>query len=252
MKGFIAALMFFTRIPLWRWLTVPPQEFKHIVSYWSLAGWLTGGVMAGVYLLSSMVFSSSAAIILALIARLLLTGALHEDGFADFFDGFGGGSDRTSTLRIMKDSHIGSYGVLSLILYYLLAWQILNTLPSYQITASVLLVGDPLCKAICSFTINLLPYARKEEESKAKIIYNRLSAGECLISIIAGILPLCVLPLHFLPAIIVPIIVFALLIRLMRHKIGGYTGDCCGAAFIICEVSFWLACSGIFSQLRFY
>lgn len=102
MNNLLAALMFFTRLPFWRICTVPSECFRHVVSYWSLCGWLTGGVMALSFWVFSTWFPLPVAVLLALCARLFLTGALHEDGLADFFDGFGGGRDREGILRIMK------------------------------------------------------------------------------------------------------------------------------------------------------
>ena len=104
-----AALTFFTRLPWWRLRQVPADSFKRLVAYWPLAGWLTGGVMALVYWITVMAGHPFLfGILLAWIARLLLTGALHEDGLADFIDGFGGGRTRQHTLDIMKDYHIGT------------------------------------------------------------------------------------------------------------------------------------------------
>ena len=116
MDSFFASLMFFTRLPWWRLRSVPKEAFEHVVDWWPLIGWLTGGVMSAVFLAASLLgFAPAVAALLAISARLLLTGALHEDGLADFCDGFGGGSTRERTLFIMKDSHIGTYGVLGLI-----------------------------------------------------------------------------------------------------------------------------------------
>ena len=120
MNQILAAFIFFTRLPFWKIKSVPDECFKHVVSYWSFSGWLTGGIMAICFWGISQILPVPIAVIAALTVRLLITGALHEDGLADFFDGFGGGRDRESTLRIMKDSHIGTYGVLGLIIYYLM------------------------------------------------------------------------------------------------------------------------------------
>ena len=121
----LAALIFFTRLPFWRITEVPAAYFKRVVDYWPFVGWLTGVIMAGTLWLSAQFLPMSTAVILALLARLLVTGALHEDGLADFCDGFGGGTSREKILSIMKDSHIGSYGVLGLIIYYLFAKSLL-------------------------------------------------------------------------------------------------------------------------------
>lgn len=236
----LAAFIFFTRLPFWRLREVPAACFKHVVGYWPLTGWLTGGTMAGVLWLASHLLPLPVALLLALISRLLLTGALHEDGLADFFDGFGGGTTRERTLAIMKDSHIGSYGVVGLIFYFLLSWSLLVSAP-LPLLYGVLIAGDVWSKFVASQIINFLPYARKEEDSKAKVIYNRMSVYEWAVAFVCGILPL------FLwfglqpwwPALL-PVFVFISLCLLMKRRIQGYTGDCCGAAFLLCEVSFYL------------
>ena len=129
MKHVLAALIFFTRLPFWRLGEVPAEYYKNVVRYWPYVGWLTGGIMAAVYLGATCVLPKSCAVVLALTARLLVTGALHEDGFADFADGFGGGTNRSRILEIMKDSHIGTYGVIALIVYYILFTGIASSLP---------------------------------------------------------------------------------------------------------------------------
>ncbi len=238
MKDFFAALMLFTRLPLWRWISVPTESFKNVVSYWSLCGWITGGSMALVFWGASQILSADISIVLALLTRLLLTGALHEDGLADFFDGFGGGTDKTSILRIMKDTHIGTYGVLSLIGYYLSAFVLLKSLP-VTIIPMTLLCGDTFCKWVVSHLILLLPYARKEEDSKVKIVYNRMKTKEIILSAIGGLLPLIFFPFKLFPTLLFPVILFAMLYRLINKKLQGYTGDCMGAVFLLCEVMFW-------------
>ena len=111
-----AALIFFTRLPFWRLYQPPKESYRAVVEYWPLTGWLTGGLMAVTLWVGSLYLPYILAVLMAIIVRLLVTGALHEDGLADFCDGFGGGgSDRERILAIMKDSHIGTYGVLGLI-----------------------------------------------------------------------------------------------------------------------------------------
>ena len=131
MDALLASLMFFTRLPWWRLRTVPKEAFEHVVDYWPLVGWLTGGTMALTFAVAiSAGISPAVAALLAIAARMLLTGALHEDGLADFCDGFGGGTTRERTLAIMKDSHIGTYGVLGLLISLGLLWACIATLPS--------------------------------------------------------------------------------------------------------------------------
>ena len=84
MKHLFASFMFFTRLPFWRLASVPADSFKHVVPYWPVVGWLTGGVLAGVFWLTAGVFPAAVAWLLAVVARLFITGCLHEDGLADF------------------------------------------------------------------------------------------------------------------------------------------------------------------------
>ena len=235
----LAAFIFFTRLPFWRLKEVPAECFKHVVPYWPWVGWLTGGMMVFVLWLGAQVMPISLAWTLAIVTRLLITGGLHEDGLADFFDGFGGGTTRERTLTIMKDSHIGTYGVISLIIYFLLMLEMRN-LP-LSLLCTLVFCGDCWGKFCASQLINFLPYARKEEDSKAKVVYNRMNRHEILISALGGTIPFLILhPFHLWMALISSILVLIFLIRLMKRRIQGYTGDCCGATFLLCELSFYL------------
>lgn len=200
----LAAFIFFTRLPFWRIKEVPAKYFKRIVPYWPLAGWLTGGITVGVLWIAAQILPISIAWVLAILSRLLITGCLHEDGLADFFDGFGGGTTKERTLAIMKDSQIGSYGVIGLIVYFLLLFLLLENLP-LKLICVLVICGDCWSKFCASQIINYLPYARKEEESKAKNVYDRMTWQELLTGFICGFLPIILfLPIDFWPVMIAP------------------------------------------------
>ncbi|WP_434778292.1 adenosylcobinamide-GDP ribazoletransferase [Neisseria sp. Ec49-e6-T10] len=242
-----AAFMFFTRLPLYKVVTVPSDYFKDLTHYWALTGWLTASVMAITLYISAQFLPLSIAVILAIVSRLLLTRALHEDGLADFFDGFGGGGTKERILVIMKDSHSGSFGVIALIIYFLLFHQTIYALP-LKLACFALLAGDPLAKFIASLITFRLPYARKEEESKIKIIYNKMSVGIVIFSAVTGLLPLVLLfPPPYWFACILPILMFIGLTALMQKRIQGYTGDCCGALCLLIELSFYLSIAGLYT-----
>lgn len=240
MLRILAAFIFFTRLPFWRLAEVPANYFKNVVSRWALVGWLTAGLSVAVFYTGTLILPVNVALLLAISMRLLVTGCLHEDGLADFIDGFGGGTSRERILSIMKDSHIGSYGVIGLILYFGFLYTLLNDLPPALI-GSAILAGDPFSKGVAGMIINCLPYARKEEEAKNKTVYSRMTKGEYLFCILSALIPLCWLPepIYCLAGLF-SIFVFLLLIFLMKKKIQGYTGDCCGATFLLCELSFYL------------
>ena len=223
----LASLIFFTRLPFWKIADVPPVYFKRVVDYWPFVGWLTGGIMAGT---------------LWITAEFLPVQI-------DFCDGFGGGTSRDKILSIMKDSHIGTYGVLGLLFYYGLMWNILTTL-SVPLACAAILSGDAWSKFCAAQIINTLPYARKEEESKAKVIYDRMSPDVLLSAFMAGALPmLLLLDKGYWWAAIAPAMMFILLMSLMRRRLQGYTGDCCGATFLLCEFSFYLTINLIYTNL---
>ncbi len=253
MKQVLAALMFFTRLPFWRLASVEKEYFKNVVNWWPWAGLVTGCIGAFVMLGTSFFLPTVVAVILGLAARILVTGALHEDGLADFFDGFGGGTDKAAILRIMKDSHIGSYGVLGLVIYFALLVAILSSMP-IAISASLFFCGDVLCKFISSNIVNLLPYARNEEESKNKLVYNRMPAVVFAINLVIVLFMLwrfyaLYIPYEAIYAAGVPCVAFLMLTLLYRKKIQGYTGDCCGATFLLCELTFHLASVAIINSL---
>ena len=249
MKRVLAAFMFFTRLPLWRMVEVPSHYFKRVVELWPLTGWLTGGVMALTMWLSAQILPATVAALMAIAARLILTGALHDDGLADFCDGFGGGTSRERILAIMKDSHIGTYGVITLIIYYTLFVTLISSLPLH-LACMTLIAGDVWSKFCASQVINLLPYARKEEESKARTIYNRMSPLAWVISLLIALPSLLLLPYTYIISAAAPIIATLLMVLMMRHRIQGYTGDCCGALFLISEMSFYISETIIFGILR--
>lgn len=243
MKNIAAAFVFFTRLPFWRLkaFQVPAEYFSRVINYWAVAGWLTAGIMASVLWLSSQILPYSIAIVCALLSRLFVTGALHEDGLADFLDGFGGGgNDKERILAIMKDSHIGTYGVIGLILYFLTFYLLLSSLP-VSVACLIILTADPFCKLISSQITRFLGYARTAETSKSKTVYEKISGKSFLVSCFFGLLPLLLIhDVKYLLAITFPLITFMGLILFMKKKINGYTGDCCGAMFLLCELSFYI------------
>ena len=244
-----AAFIFFTRLPFWR-IHEPPREcYRSVVEFWPLVGWLTGGLMAAVIYFGSMVFPQTISVLLAIAVRILVTGALHEDGLADFFDGFGGGGNsRQRILDIMKDSRIGTYGVAGLGLYALLLFFTLSSMTA-PIAALTVLAADPFCKMVSAQIVSMMPYARTEETSKAHVVYRKISMKSGILLFVQGILPFILLihATHGLMRwdmlLLAPCVVMYFLYLFIWHKIKGYTGDCCGATFLLTELSFYLCAS---------
>ena len=239
-----AAFIFFTRLPLWRWHEPPQACYKSVVEHWPLTGWLTGGLMAATLWIGSHYLPYLIAVLLAIVVRLLVTGALHEDGLADFLDGFGGGGhDRERILVIMKDSHIGTYGVLGLIIYEMLLVVALYSLPP-TLAALTILAADPYAKMVTAQLIMMMPYARKEEEAKNKTVYRKMDWKAGVFLAIQGLLPmvgyLWWTGIRWELLIFLPCLVMYLLYLLIWNRLRGYTGDCCGAVCLLVELTVYL------------
>ena len=241
-----AALIFFTRLPFWRVYQPPKDSYKAVVEYWPAAGWITGGAMAAAIYFGSMAMPYNMAVICAMLVRVMATGALHEDGLTDFIDGFGGGgTDRQKILDIMKDSRIGTYGVLGITFYELLLFTALSSLPP-ALAAITVLAADPYAKMVAAQIIQMMPYARTEEQSKAKNVYRRISVGAGIGLAVQGLLPLALFfyatrgTISWDWVLFAPCVVMYFLYRLIWKRIQGYTGDCCGALFLLTELAVYI------------
>ncbi len=236
-----ASYIFFTRLPFWR-LHQPPKEcYKTVVEHWPLTGWLIGAVMAATLWLGSLYLPYMVAVLMAILVRLLLTGALHEDGLADFLDGFGGGgSDRERILAIMKDSHIGTYGVIGLILYEMLLAATLFSMTPIM-AALAIMAATPYARMVAAQLVMMMPYARRAEEAKAKMVYRKMNWCASISLAIQGLLPmvafLWMTRVSWEMVIFIPCIVMYFLYLLIWRKIHGYTGDCCGAVCLLVELT---------------
>lgn len=122
---FFAALRFFTRLPVPAWVEHSQAQLNHAARYFPLVGMIVGGMGALVTLLCALVLPWSLALVFGMAATVLTTGAFHEDGFADSCDGFGGGWEKSQILNIMKDSRVGSYAVIGVVLLLLAKWNAL-------------------------------------------------------------------------------------------------------------------------------
>ncbi|MGN4075305.1 adenosylcobinamide-GDP ribazoletransferase, partial [Burkholderia gladioli] len=124
-RYFFVALGYFSRVPVPRRIGYAAGDLGRAARYFPLVGVCVGALAAGVYLLAARIWPPGVAVLLSMAASLVATGAFHEDGLADSCDGFGGGYTREDVLRIMRDSRIGSFGAVALVLALALKWQAL-------------------------------------------------------------------------------------------------------------------------------
>ena len=166
----LAAIQFFTRLPL---PLAPPHDrvsLNHALKYFPLVGWLVGAGCALVFSLAVAIWPAAIAVIVSLAFGVLLTGALHEDGFADSCDGFGGGWNREQVLAIMKDPRIGSYAAIGLILLFMLKATALVALAweSTELVVVALLLGHSFSRWLVLPLPWWLDYVRESGDSKSR------------------------------------------------------------------------------------
>jgi len=253
---FFTALMFYTRIPCPKNIDHHPDYLNKASRYFPLIGWIVGGISFVVFYLSTFLFSNEIAIVLSIIAGILVTGAFHEDGFADVCDGFGGGWTKEKILLIMKDSAIGAYGAIGIVLLFLLKFESLTQLIKmnqssnfgiWNFNIGILLffiTAHSLSRLAAVSIVFTHEYSREDATSKSKPIAQNYTWREVVGAFFFGLIPLLVLSYFQWQLFLAVIPVFVMrffLARYFQKWIGGYTGDCLGATQQVCEVIFYLS-----------
>ena len=234
---FFLALGFFSRIPMPRWIDYSPENLNRASRYFTLVGWLLGGLVALVFLAADYLFSNSISLWLAMAFSLLLTGAFHEDGLADTADGFGGAFAREKKISIMKDSRIGTYGATALVMALLGKYLLL--IENAQIALSIV-IAYALSRAVAASLVFDMRYVADDDGSKSKPLANNQSRTD-LIILLATCLPVfLLLPWQKAVLIIATLILLRYAAKFYFQKqIGGYSGDCLGAAQQISELTIY-------------
>ena len=238
---FLTAVMFFTRIPCPKWIDHSPEILTKSSRYFSLMGWIVGCFGALIFWISSFILPKEIALLLSMTSTIWLTGAFHEDGFADICDGFGGGWTKEKILTIMKDSRLGTYGTVGLILLLALKFSALNQLDTTMVIIT-LISGHALSRFIATTLIYTHPYVQDIDKSKVKPSAVGIQFKDVFISGIFGVLPLLLFqnPWVFL-CILPPFVSKWKLGKFFTKWIGGHTGDCAGGVQQITEVVFYLS-----------
>lgn len=236
---FCLALAFFSRIPVPHSTPYSPKLLNQSSRYLSLVGLLLGALQALALHGTALVLPFSVAVLLALLVGLVLTGAFHEDGLADTADGLGGAVAIERKLEIMKDSRVGTYGLVALLSVFLIKWQSLLALEQQALWALVLVGG--LSRACAVSLTFVLPYQQLDAVSKTKPIATSLQK-RALLWIWLFVLPLLyVLPWSLTLCLMATLMLcFSLLFFYYRSQLQGYTGDLLGAAQQVTELSLYL------------
>ncbi len=246
-KVFLTTILFYTRIPCPKWVDHSPDYIDRSIRYFPLVGWIVGAVSGLGLLGGTLLVGPLFGAVLFLSISVLLTGAFHEDGFADVCDGFGGGWSKEQILNIMKDSRVGTYAVAGLILLILGKLSLIIELSQTGHVTLLLIVinGHTLSRLMAATVIFTHSYARDDASSKIKPVAKSFSIANVLVATLFGLLPLLAIiivsrqPL-WLIALIPLYFIKMCLARYFKKGIGGYTGDCLGAVQQVTEVTFYL------------
>lgn len=247
---FLVALGFYTRLPVPRDLPHDGESLRLSMAALPLVGWLVGGTTAVICYFAMLNLPIMAAVILSMIAGILLTGAFHEDGLADSCDGFGGGWTKDRVLEIMKDSRIGSYGMIGLVMALGLKAVLLTELATeYCLAPLSIALVFMAAHALSRFSALLCPlwgdYARPEGDESAKSgqMHFRLPVPGFVIAAVTAFLPLWALGLLSVSVFwaLIPVIAIPWLAqKYFNHRIGGYTGDALGAVQQVTELAIYI------------
>ena len=239
---FLLAIQFLTRLPVPASHLYSPDRLNATPRYYPLVGLLLGGMSAAAFWSLNQMLPLSIALLLTMMFGLLITGAFHEDGLADTFDGIGGGQDRESSLAIMKDSRLGTYGTTALMLALALKFASLIALPEGWIVLA-LIAGFALSRFSSVLVIATSRYARME--GKAKPVAEHLSAPSLIVGILTSLGAMGLVAyfgsVNALGAGCLGLVVGHFAMRLLfEGKLKGYTGDTLGAVQQASEIGFYL------------
>ena len=257
---FLVATQFLTRLPLREQSDFQPAWLSRSARYFPLVGALVGIINVGVWWLFSRWFPPAVSVGFMIVASLLVTGAFHEDGFADTCDGFGGGTTPERVLAIMKDSRIGAYGTIGIVMLLGLKWATLVAIP--VVAFPFLVIAAHTMSRWCPIGLIWgLRYVRSDD-GKSKPLANGLSGFDWILSGLIGSIALVAVALatdfahHGLNvricvgAALAALVTSGITAAYFRRRIGGYTGDCLGAVQQISELAFLSAALGILTPAR--
>lgn len=269
-RHYLLALQFFTRVPvtgrLAAWVGFSPTMLRASAGHFPGVGWLVGGLVAGLTALMmqglpSNAFAPLVAAVWGTAFSVLITGAFHEDGLADVFDGLGGSPDRDRALIIMKDSRIGAFGSIAMMLTLLAKVSVLALLGAVSATllCTALFVAHVVSRTWPLLLIRLMPHVGDAAGSKSKPLADQISGRSLLTAFIWCFMALALVmsaqaathfividrsPSVLMTALLVALLasgaVFLLMWRWFFRRLGGFTGDCLGTTQQLCELAFYL------------
>jgi len=249
MRSFLVAIQFLTRIPVPGGNALPPPEvFRRSVRYLPLVGGLIGGLSAATIWGASHLWVLPLAVLLALALEAWITGAFHEDAVADFFDAFGGGYTKERVLEILRDSRIGAYGSVAIILALAIRGSTLMSM-SLPVLAAALIASATLGRLMILPAMVLLP-PLQGRDSIAKDAGQGATWSDALVALVVSVPGVAwyawLQPIQLAIALGALGLTLLLFLGVVRRRLGGITGDCLGCLCYLCQlVVLLVACAKV-------
>jgi len=239
----LVAVKFLTRLPVPFVRTLDPPPLAEAMGMFPVAGALIGAISGASLVTCSLAgFPDYFAAAVALGVGAIITGALHEDGLSDMADGFGGGTSREHRLEIMRDSRIGAYGALALMIVVLARASLYVSLLDIPPEGTIVLMASAGAFSR-SLVVDLLWATRPAKPDGLSVTAGRPSRTTTLVALLIGGLgagaaaSYVLAPVVSLAALIAGGVTLAIVRALAMRKIGGQTGDVCGASQVLTETA---------------
>ena len=267
-RHYLLAIQFFTRIPvtgrLAEWVGFSPDMLRASAAHFPGIGVVVGGAAAAAFALLMMFlpdtpFTPLVAAAFSTVATVWLTGGFHEDGLADVADGLGGSYDRDRALEIMKDSRVGAFGAMALVLALLCKVALLALLGSAETVfdavqasafsgwyaCTALWLGHIVSRGLPLVVIRLLPHVGDTATSKSKPLADQISSGGLGVAFLwcfgaVGLASYMFNAINIAFACALSVLALLGLLRFFRRRLQGFTGDCLGTTQQVCEIAFYL------------
>jgi len=239
---FLLAVQFLTIIPVRLKRPPSPQDKADSAIFFPVAGLIIGIILYAGYIILHKIFPQFLADILILIFWVFVTRGMHLDGVADVFDGFYEGNGREKVLQIMKDPHIGAIGALGLLLFVLLKFGGIHSMPG-NIKPGFLLVVPSIARGTMVVLAYLLPYARIDGTGRDFV--NGIKIKQAIAAILISVISISILGMRAAGVMTINVLVVFMLYLYFKKRINGITGDCLGFTCEVSEISSMLVlCAG--------
>ena len=256
LRHYLLAVQFFPRIPvtgrLAAWVGYSPAMLRASAAHFPGIGWLAALLSTAVYAtlhwaLAPNPLAPAVAAVFCTIAPVLMTGGFHEDGLADVADGLGGSYDRERALDIMKDSRIGAFGAMALVLALLAKLSLLALLGAHSLLAAVAALAGAhvLSRFWPLLIVRSLPHVGDTARSKSKPLADQISGPALVAAVIWCFVPLALVwqaqaAIFLIASVLASAFAAAWMARWFARRLQGFTGDCLGATQQVSEIGFYL------------